>query len=163
MTTRSFIRNGDLAGLVQTNRPRRGRRQIDMPAAHKRAAIVDSHDNAAAVAHPNERSKRQGAVSRGHCRTIETFTVCCAMAAQAVITAVDACNFRTRELAAGKQQRSKQKQFNRAREQPAHIATSPIFEPSKQEGFERHPQTVSIIRHWSRINGKISAETQARN
>ena len=57
-----------------------------MPTPHEGAAIVDPHDNAAAVAHPNKRSKRQSAVSRGHCRTVETFSVGGATAAQAVTT-----------------------------------------------------------------------------
>src|SRR5262245_51308409 len=108
-------RYGDLPSLAQTDRPRRGRRQIDMPAPHKGAAVVDPHDHASAVANPYERSKRQGAVSSGHCRTIETFTVGGATAAQTVTTAIDAGNFSTRELPAAEQQRSQQKQFQIAR------------------------------------------------
>jgi hypothetical protein len=149
-----------LAGLVQTDRPRRSRRQIDLSAPHKRAAIVDPHDHASAVAHPDERSKRQSAVSCRHCRTIETFSVGGATAAQAVTTTIHACNFRTRELAAAKQQRSPQKQFQIAKE---HIPISPVFEPSKQEGFDGIPKPSQSNKNWSPINGKISAEVQRGN
>jgi hypothetical protein len=117
---RSIVRDGDLPGLVQTDRPRRRRRQIDMPAPHKGTAIVDPHDHASTVANPNERSKRQGAVSRRHCRTVEMFTVGGATAAQTITTAIDACNFRTRKLTAANEQRNPQKQFHIVRE---HIPT----------------------------------------
>jgi hypothetical protein len=160
MTTRSFVRNGHLAGLAQTDRPRRSRRQIYLPASHKGAAIVDPHNNAAAVAHPNKRSKRQSAVSRGHCRTIETFSVGGATAAQTVTTTIDACNFRTRELAAAKQHRGPQKQFQIARE---HIPISPVFDPSKHEGFDGIPKPSQSNQNWSPINGKISAEVRERS
>jgi hypothetical protein len=149
-----------LAGLVQADRSRRGRRQIDMPTPHEGAAIVDPHDNAAAVAHPNKRSKRQSAVSRGHCRTVETFSVGGATAAQAVTTTIDACDFSTRELAAAKQHRSPQKQFQIARE---HIPISPVFDPSKHEGFDGIPKPSQSNQNWSPINGKISAEVRERS
>jgi hypothetical protein len=149
-----------LAGLVQTDRARRSRRQIDMPSPHKRAAIVDPHDHASAVAHPDERSKRQSAVSCRHCRTIEAFAVGGATAAQAVTTTIDACDFSTRELAAAKQPRNPQKQFQIARE---HIPISPVFDPSKHEGFDGIPKPSQSNQNWSPINGKISAEVRERS
>jgi hypothetical protein len=91
-----------------------------MPAPHKGAAIVDAHNHASAVANPNERSKRQCAMSRGHCRTVETLTVGGATAAQTITTAIDACKLGTRKLTAAKQQRNPQKQSHIARE---HIPT----------------------------------------
>jgi hypothetical protein len=108
-----------------------------MPAPHKGAAIVDPHDYAFAVANPNERAKRQCAMSRGHCRTVETLTVGGATAAQTITTAIDACKLGTRELTAAKQQRGPQKQFHIARE---HIPTPRFFEPSKREGFNGIPK-----------------------
>jgi hypothetical protein len=108
-----------------------------MPAPHKGAAIVDAHDHASAVANPNERSKRQCAMSRGHCRTVETLTVGGATAAQTITTAIDAGKLGTRELTAAKQQRGPQKQFHIARE---HIPTPRFFEPSKREGFNGIPK-----------------------
>jgi hypothetical protein len=149
-----------MAGLVQTDRTRRGRRQIDLPAPHKRAAIVDPHDHASAVAHPDKRSKRQSAMSRCHRRTIEAFSVGGSTAAQAVTAAVDACNFSTHELAAAKQHRSPQKQFQIARE---HIPISPVFDPSKHEGFDGIPKPSQSSENWSSIKGKISAEPRGRN
>jgi hypothetical protein len=146
-----------LAGLVQADRPRRGRRQIDLPSPHKRAAIVDPHDHASAVAHPDERSKRQSAVSRRHCRTIKTFSVGGATAAQAVTATIDACDFSTRELAAAKQYRSPQKQFQIARE---HVPISPVFAPSKHKGFDGIPKPSQSNENWSSINGEISAEVR---
>jgi hypothetical protein len=151
----SFVRYGDLAGLVQADRPRCSWRQIDVTAPHKGSAIIDPHNNAAAVAHPNERAKRQGAVSRGHCRTIETFSVGGATAAQAVTTAINACNFRTRELTAGEQQRSPQKQFHIAREQTAHIAT-PRFRAFKNEkGSTASPNRLNPNRIGLQLTAKF--------
>jgi hypothetical protein len=120
------IRDDDLAGLVQADRPRRSRRQVDVPAAYKRAAIIDAHDHASRVTHPNKRSERQGAVSRSHRRTIQTLAVRGATPTQTITAAIDACNFRTRDLAAANQQGSRQQQ-QRAKEQLAHLATSPVF------------------------------------
>ena len=162
MTTRSFIRNGDLAGLVQTDRPRRGRRQIDMPTPHEGAAIVDPHDNAAAVAHPNKRPKRQGAVSRGHCRTIETFSIGGATAAQAVTTAIDACDFRTRELTACKAAAQPTKTISYCERADDAYPDSPVSSLQKQEGFDGIPKPSQSNQNWSPINGKISAEVRER-
>jgi hypothetical protein len=144
-----------LAGLVQADRSRRGRRQIDMPTPHEGAAIVDPHDNAAAMAHPNERPKRQGAVSRGHCRTIQTFSIGGATAAQAVTTAIDACDFRTRELTACKQQRSPQKQFHIAREQTTHIATPRFRAFKNKKGSTASPNRLNPTRIGLQLTAKF--------
>jgi hypothetical protein len=128
-----------LAGLTQTDGPRRSGRQIDVPATHERPTVIDPHDYATAVANSNKRPERQGTVCRSHCRTIETFSVGGAAAAKAVTTAIDAGHFRTRNLA--EQQRTQQqKQFRTANEQSAHIATSAFFEPSWPEGFDGIPK-----------------------
>jgi hypothetical protein len=150
VATRSVIRAGDirdddLAGLVQADRPRRSRRQVDVPAAHKRAAIIDPHDHASRVTNPNKRSERQGAVSRSHCRTIQTLAIRGATAAQTITAAIDACNFRTRDLAAANQQ-SSQYQHQRAKERLAHLATSPVFRTFQSEGFDGVPTPFQQMR-----------------
>jgi len=159
VSARPIIRYRDLTGLMQADRPRCCRRQVDVPAAHERAAIVDPHDHASAMANTNTRSERQGAMSCGHCRTIKAFSVGGATATQAIAAAIDACHFSTRQLDAAKQRkRGPNKKLQIAREQSAHYATSP-FEPST-EGFRRHPQTVPIPTNCYRINGKISADAE---
>jgi hypothetical protein len=93
-------------------------------AAYKRPAIIDPHNHATTVTNSNKRPEWQGAVSRGHCRTIEMLSICGATTAKAVASTVNACHFRTRNLTAAKQQRTQQQQFQTAKEQSAHIATS---------------------------------------
>jgi hypothetical protein len=129
---------------VQADRLRRSRRQVDVPAAYKRAAIIDAHDYASRVANPNKRSERQGAVSRSHCRTIQTLAIRGATAAQTITAAIDACNFRTRDLAASDQQSSQQQQ--RAKEQSAHLATSPVFRTFQSKGSTASPHRLNKMR-----------------
>ena len=125
---------------MQADRARGGRRQIDMPAAHERAAIVDPHDHTSAMTNTNTRSERQGAMSCSHCRTIKAFSVGGAAAAQAIVAAIDACHFSTRQLDAAKQQQSgPNTKLQIAREQSAHVATSP-FRALQQKDFDDIPK-----------------------
>ena len=140
MIVRSFEGNRHLTGLMQTDGTRSGRRQIDMPAPHERAAIVDAHDHASAVTNTNARSKRQGAMGCGHCRAIEAFSVGGAAAAQAGATAINACYFGTHELAAAEQQqRGAYKELQIPIEQSAHVATSP-FRAFNKKDFDDIPK-----------------------
>jgi hypothetical protein len=95
---------------METNGSRRGRRQIDVPAANERPAIIDPNNHAPTVTDSNKRAERQGTVSCGHCRAIEAFPVGGATAAKTIASAVHACHFRTRNLAAAEQQRTRQQQ-----------------------------------------------------
>jgi hypothetical protein len=99
-------------------------------------------------------------VSRGHCRTVETFSVGGATAAQAVTTTIDACDFRTRELGAAKQHRNPQKQFQIARE---HIPISPFSTLQNTKASTAFPKPSQSNQNWSPINGKISAEVRERS
>jgi hypothetical protein len=134
-------RDDDLPGLAQADRPRSRRRQVDVPAAYKRAAIIDTHDHASRVTNPNKRSERQGAVSRRHCRTVETLAIRGATAAQTIAAAIDASNFRTRDLAAANQQSSRQQQ--RAKEQLAHLATSGFANLPSRKGSTASPHRLN--------------------
>ena len=63
--------HGHVSGLSEADRARRSRRQIDVPAAHKRTAIVDADRHASVVTDLNERAEWQGRMRRRHCRAIE--------------------------------------------------------------------------------------------
>jgi hypothetical protein len=138
VSARPFIRYRDLTGLMQADRARCCRRQVDVPAANEWAAIVDPHDHTSAMTNANTRSERQGAVSCSHCRTIKAFSVGGTTAAQAIAAAIDASHFSTRQLDAAKQRkRGPNTKLQIAKEQSAHGATSPF------RAFTRRISTTS--------------------
>ena len=156
-------RNGDLAGLAQTDGPCRSWRQIDLPAAYKRPAIIDPHNHATTVTNSNKRPEWQGAVSRGHCRTIEMLSICGATAAKAVASTVNACHFRTRNLTAANSSAPNNNNFTQ-RKSSRLISPPPRFRTFQVKAgrIRRHPQTVSTKRGLGRISGKISAWRRAK-
>jgi hypothetical protein len=111
-------RNGDTPGLIQTDRTRCGRRQVELPAAYPGTAIVDADSHASVVTYDNMGAERQRAMRRRHCRAIQPLAVCGTMTAQAVASAVDARDLPTSSTAYRQQQHHRQRRFHNAAERP---------------------------------------------
>jgi len=94
-----------MSALMQSDRPGRGRRQIEILSAHPRSAIIDSDCDASIVADANVRAEWQSAMCRGHCQAIEAFPTRRSVPAQAVGSAIDARNLRIRGFAGCEQRR----------------------------------------------------------
>jgi hypothetical protein len=89
--------------LAHPDRSCRGRRQIDMSAAYKGAAIVDAHGHASFVANLHKRAEWQRAMRRRHRSAVQTLTARSATAAEPVRSAVDAGDLGTQSATHGEQ------------------------------------------------------------
>jgi hypothetical protein len=65
----------DVSYFVEANRLCGGRRQIDLPAAYKRAAIVDAHSNASVVTDANKSTEAQCAMRRRHRPAVQSLSI----------------------------------------------------------------------------------------
>ena len=109
-----------MASLVEFDRPRRGRRQIDVTPAGKGTTIIDPHRHASIVADVDQRPKRKRAVRRCHCGTVEVLTARSKMTTQAIAVAVDAGHFGARRQTPGKQRECNNSNFSFAGSPPPH-------------------------------------------
>jgi hypothetical protein len=71
----STNRQCNAARLAHPYRLCRGWRQIDLPAAHKGAAIIDAYGDTPVMTDLNKGAERQRAMRRRHCHAIQPFTV----------------------------------------------------------------------------------------
>src|SRR3974377_2422722 len=96
---RAAHRHTDMAGFVESDRPRCCRRQIDVPTSNPWAAIINTNCHTSAMTDHNKRAARQGTMRGRKSREIQAPPVWVWMTTETITPAVDTRDFGPANLA----------------------------------------------------------------